>query len=353
MKRIVQKLLLYTTLWSIAFAASFVFLYVMGYGDTGDFKGSYTVYDFLSDGMVMVVFLSISLLFNHLFIRWFRPLQNYRYKLFLYSILLLATNTLMAVLITQGMIIIWGNLPRQEYIKTVYLFSLVATFISGIHANISFQENYKEQAEEAHRLEMENMRQREVNLQTSLMVLKTQVDPHFLFNNFSILSELIEENPNEARNFLDNLSRVYRYKLVNMNTQLVSIKNELRMLYSYVQLIETRFGTAIYVEFPTKEEITRVQSLGVPPLVVQMLVENAIKHNAHSVERPLVINVRINGHYVLVINPVFPLSSEVDSTGIGLPNLQERYRLLSTEQPIISNDGHNFTVTLPLLKFEA
>lgn len=344
--------MLYATLWLIAVATSFVFLDVLGYGDVGDVHTAYTLYDFFIDSAIMAAFLCVSLLFNHLFIRLFQPLQHYRAKLFIYSILLLATNTLAAVLLAKSMNIMWGELPRQEYIKMVYLFSLVATFISGIHASIYFQENYKKASEERHRLELENIRQRETNLQTSLMALKTQVDPHFLFNNFSILADLIDESREEASRFLDHLSRVYRYKLVNMNAHLVSVESELRMLRSYVSLIETRFGSAISVETPAEQQIATAQSFGVPPLVVQLLVENAIKHNAHSTAQPLVVSVRIEGGRVVVTNPIRPLSSPATSTGIGLSNLQERYRLLSDVQPDICNDGNSFTVTLPLIKME-
>lgn len=352
MNRLRQNILLYATLWLVASLVSFIFLDVLGYGDVGDTHYAYTLFDLFTDGTIMAAFLCVSLLFNHLFISFFQPLQHYRSKLFVYAALLLATNTIAAILLTKGMILIWGELPRQEYIKTVYLFSLVATFISGIHASIYFQEKYKKATEERHRLEIENIRQREINLQTSLMALKTQVDPHFLFNNFSILADLIDESREEARAFLDNLSRVYRYKLVNMNAHLVSLESELRMLSSYVHLVKTRFGTAIHVEFPSQDEIASVQTLGVPPLVVQLLVENAIKHNAHSTARPLRVNICIEGRQVVVSNPIQPLSSSVESMGIGLSNLRERYQLLSDAQPGICDDGHNFTVTLPLIKME-
>ncbi|WP_036877771.1 sensor histidine kinase [Xylanibacter oryzae] len=343
-------ILLYAKLWFIAIVVSFVFIYVMGYGDPDDTKVAYTLYDFLLDGTMMAAYLSISLLFNYFFIRIFQPLQHYSSKMFIYSIMLLSTNLLTAILMTKGLTLIWGALPRQEYIKTVYLFCLVATFISGIHANISFQKIYKSQAEEKHHLEMDNIRQREINLQTSLIALKTQVDPHFLFNNFSILSDLIEESPKEAHEFLESLSRVYRYKLVNMSTHLVSVDNELRMLRSYVHLVSTRFGNAIRVIFPTAEQLTTIQTLGVPPLVIQLLVENAIKHNAHSAAHPLVVNIRIDQQHIVVSNPIMHLSSEVESTKLGLANLQQRYRLLSDEQPTINCDGQNFTVILPLIK---
>lgn len=347
-----QNLLIYATLWLIASLVPFIFWTVLEYGDVDDVHHNYTLYDLFADETIMAVFLCVSLLFNHLFIRLFQPLQHYRSKLFLYAILLLATNTIVAILLTKGMVLMWGELPRQEYIKMVYLFSLVATFISGIHANIYFQEKYKKATEERHRLEIENIRQREINLQTSLMALKTQVDPHFLFNNFSILADLIDESREEAREFLDNLSLVYRYKLVNMNAHLVTIESELGMLRSYVHLVKAHFGATINVAFPSQGEIAPMQTLGVPPLVVQLLVENAIKHNAHSTTHPLMVNIRIDGQQMVVSNPIQPLSSSVESMGIGLSNLRERYRLLSDTQPSICDDGHYFTVTLPLINME-
>lgn len=351
MKKRSENLLLYAVLWLIAMAMSALLIVVMDFDDAYADE-PYTLMDALMDGGVMAVFLGVSLPFNQLFIRLFRPIQRYRGKMLAYSILLFLTNLLIAVLMTQGLIALWGDLPREEYIKTVYLFALVATFISGIHANITFQESYRRQAEEKHQLEMENIRQQEVNLQTSLIALKTQVDPHFLFNNFSILSDLIDEDTREAHEFLNSLSHVYRYKLVNMNAHLVTVANELSMLRSYVHLIQTRFEKAIGVVFPSEQELLSAKDYCLPPLVVQLLVENAIKHNAHSKAHPLCITISIRGGCLVVSNPVRPLSSEVESTGIGLRNLRERYQLLSAAQPTISNDGTTFTVTLPLIKEE-
>lgn len=332
---------LYLELWFLAMVLSYAYSNFMELGQFTD--PSYRWQDFLVDSSSMLVFIGVSLIFNWLFIRLFQPLQHYLGKLFLYSVLLLIVNTIVATLYSMA----WG-LPRQEYIKSVYMYSLVATFISGIHANILFQKAYRKEVEAQHQLQLENAKQKEVNLQTTLMALKSQVDPHFLFNNFSILSDLIEENPNNARCFLENLSRVYRYKLVNMNSNLVSVHDELKMLRSYVDLIQTRFGHAIHIDQPQK----KLENCQIPPLAIQTLVENAIKHNAHSQTHPLIINIKMNSQKVLVSNTLQPLSSDVESTGLGLENLRSRYKLLSGRTIQIENDGKHFTVTIPLINKE-
>jgi len=343
--------MLFVELWLMAMVVLYVFEYLLNVTPDEVEESVFNLEMLAFDSINMLVLLGFSLFFNRLFIRTFQPLQNYKGKIFVYSALLLVTNLLTALLLVYVMTRFWGPLPRHEYVSTVYLLCLVSTFISSIHANISFQQAYRLQSEETHRLEMENARQQEVNLQTSLMALKTQVDPHFLFNNFSILSELIEDNPKEANDFLDSLSKVYRYKLVNMNSDLVSLEDELKMISSYVSLIQTRFGLSIQVVMPAENELAPYNLYKIPPLAIQLLVENAIKHNSHSSTHPLVIDVVvISDGYVVVSNPIIPLSSKVESTGLGLANLMSRYQLLSDIQPEVIQDKDKFTVVLPLIK---
>lgn len=337
-------------LWLMAMAVLYLFDYLLNASPEENDSSLFSLEMITFDSLNMLLLLCFSLSFNHLFMRVFQPLQNYKGKMFLYSALLLVTNLIVAILLAHVLTLIWGPLPRHEYVSMVYLFCLVSTFISSIHANISFQQAYRNQLEETHCLELENARQQEVNLQTSLMALKTQVDPHFLFNNFSILSELIEDNPKDASIFLDSLSKVYRYKLVNMNNDLVSLEDELKMINSYASLIQTRFGLSIQVVMPAREELSAFNLCKIPPLAIQLLVENAIKHNAHSSAHPLIISVSVKSDgYVVVSNPIFPLSSKVKSTGLGLSNLKSRYLLLSDKQPEVICDKDKYTVVLPLI----
>jgi hypothetical protein len=200
-----RDILLLLELWLIAMVLSYGYFSIISQEPV--FGDHYQVMDFVRDCSSMVVFIGISFVLNRLFIYLFQPLEHYLGKMFLYSLLLLAVNTLVASLYASI-----DDISHEEYVASVYVFSLIATFISGVHANIVFQRAYRLQMEGRHKLEMENAGQKEVNLQTSLIALKSQVEPLFLFNNFSILSDLIDESTNDAHAFLDSLSRVYRYK---------------------------------------------------------------------------------------------------------------------------------------------
>lgn len=376
--KVCKVLLLYIQLWVVATLLAWVLVSIFGYGsdkypEGGNFLegawNSYTWSDFCFDGISMGVLIALSMVLNALFIHLFKPLQDYRGRAFLYSVLLLAMNVVVSMFIMKCTVWIVGEVPpHNEFVNCTYMYCLVAVFVSSIHANLSFQRMYMVQQQEKHELELKAARQEEVNLQTSLMALKTQVDPHFLFNNFSILSDLIDESPVDAKDFLDNLSRVYRFKLVNMNTNLVSVEAELKMVRSYVHLLEGHYGAALLVVFPDEESMRQMKGYALPPLSVQLAVENAVKHNARSTAHPLEVKIEFNpkegllsDKYVqdseakilseiLVTNPIRPLSSTVESTGLGLKNLFARYQLISGSEPIIEDDGTQFCIHLPLLE---
>lgn len=354
-----QSLLLYLQLWIIATLLAWVLVSIFGYGNdnyTGvDFSWhDYTWGDFCFDAVSMGVLIGASMAFNALFIYLFKPLQDYHGRALVYSVLLLAMNVAMSMLIMRATEWICGaEMPHNEFVNCTYMYCLVAALISSIHANYSFQRMYISQQQEKHALELKAAHQEEVTLQTSLLALKTQVDPHFLFNNFSILSDLIDESPSEAKAFLSDLSRVYRFKLVNMNTDLVCAEAELSMVRSYVSLLEGHYGQALLVVFPCTDDMDKVRDWSLPPLAVQLAVENAVKHNARSSAVPLVVRISVaEGEVpmIIVTNPIRPLSSKVESTGMGLRNLSERYALTCGCQPTIVDDGAHFCVKLPLAK---
>ena len=358
-----KVLRLYFQLWVIATLLAWVLVSIFGYGSdnypTEDYGGDfiqgvwngYTWGDFCFDGVSMGVLIALSMVLTSLFLHLFKPMQDYWGRAFLYSILLLAMNVVVSMFIMTITIWIGGEKPpHNEFINCTYLYCLVAVFVSSVHANLSFKSMYVRQQQEKHELEQKAARQEEVNLQTSLMALKTQVDPHFLFNNFSILSDLIDESPAEAKDFLDNLSRVYRFKLVNMNTNLVSVDDEMKMVHSYVHLLEGHYGSALRVIFPDKKSLVQMKGYALPPLSVQLAVENAVKHNARSTAHPLEIKIEFKAGEVVVSNPIRPLSSKVESTGLGLQNLTARYSLISGLKPIVEDDRATFCIHLPLLE---
>lgn len=262
-----------------------------------------------------------------------------------HALILLVLNIFVSFIV-MAMYNLYWPMPSDDFVKGVYIFSLLSTFVASIDANVDLQKMIYKQMEEKHALEVENAREKEVGMQARLMVLKSQVDPHFLFNNFSILSDLIDEDPKAAGVFLDNLSKVYRYKLTEMEHNLVEVSKELQMIKAYAALIMTRFGKAIQIQIVESESMPKGM---VPPLAVQMLVENAVKHNAHTTADPQNIYIVVGEDQIIVSNKIHPLSSPVKSTGVGLKNLDDRYSLLSDLKPTIEEKNNTFIVTLPIL----
>jgi two-component system, LytTR family, sensor kinase len=180
-----------------------------------------------------------------------------------------------------------------------------------------------------------------------LQLVKSQINPHFLFNNLNVLSTLVMKNNEEANRFIEEFSKVSRYILNNHDKELVDVKTELDFIKPYIFLLEKRFadGLNITIEVPQQYE-----KYYVIPAALQMLIENAIKHNVVSKNTPLRIDVHINGNNTIVVSNNMQLRQSVDnSTKIGLANIIKRYQLVSGKNVEVKNDTVDFTVTLPLL----
>jgi two-component system, LytTR family, sensor kinase len=185
------------------------------------------------------------------------------------------------------------------------------------------------------------------HLQTQLDSLKNQVNPHFLFNSLNSLSSLIEDDEPKAQIFVNELARVYRYLLQSNDRTLTDLKSELAFIEAYFFLLKTRFGEGISIEVQVNEES---KSQMIPPLTLQILVENAVKHNVISITKPLKINIYTEGVDKLVVtNNLQSKTATMVSSHLGLANIASKYRLLSRKEPIIKQTEANFSITLPLL----
>ena len=178
-----------------------------------------------------------------------------------------------------------------------------------------------------------------------LQALENQLSPHFVFNNFSILADLIEVDPKKASTYLMNLSKVYRYTLSHLDHDMVTLQEELAFLDRYLDLLRQRFGEGIQVKIAP--DVAKLQGK-LPPAALQMLIENAIKHNEHTKERPLIIDVTNNGQCISVSNPKQPITT-AESTNVGQHNIVERYRLLTSQKVIINETPNRYSVTIPLI----
>ena len=179
-----------------------------------------------------------------------------------------------------------------------------------------------------------------------LQALENQLSPHFVFNNFSILADLIEVDPKRASAYLMNLSKVYRYTLQHLDHSTVSLQEELDFLQRYLALLQQRFGDGIVVDI--RPDVTQRQG-ALPPAALQMLIENAIKHNEHTTARPLHIFVTSDEGHLSVSHRKQPITT-AESTHVGQHNIAERYRLLTDQKVMISDSQDEYCVTIPLIR---
>ncbi|NER14137.1 histidine kinase [Leptobacterium flavescens] len=176
--------------------------------------------------------------------------------------------------------------------------------------------------------------------------LKNQLDPHFLFNSLNVLTSLIDENPGAAQKFTTSLSKVYRYVLEQKNKELISVDEELKFARTYVSLLKMRFEDSILFEVP--ESVSNPEAK-VVPLSLQLLLENAVKHNMVTPSKPLHIKIFEKGNALVIENNIQPKQVVKKSSGVGLRNIQQRYSLLTNRQVDIEKSGKSFTVSIPML----
>ncbi|HQY12068.1 MAG TPA: histidine kinase [Ferruginibacter sp.] len=194
---------------------------------------------------------------------------------------------------------------------------------------------------------MENEKYTHLSLQGEFDVLKSQVNPHFLFNCFNTLSALITEDRQKAEVFLNDLSKVYRYLLRNNEDGMSTVRTEVQFIQSYFDLLKTRHGDALFLQMDIDK---RYDDYLLPTLSLQMLVENAVKHNALSRNYPLHIEVFTTvGNKLVVNNNIQKRAQKAPSGEVGLKNIRMKYELLNQPGFQVMNDGKNFTAVLPLI----
>jgi sensor histidine kinase YesM len=186
--------------------------------------------------------------------------------------------------------------------------------------------------------------------QAQLEALKLQLDPHFLFNNLSIVTALIEDQPATAVSYIAKLSSIYRYMLTNRMQNVIPVTEELEFIKAYLFLYKIRYGEGIKVNIEENKQAFR---LGLPPLTLQLLIENAIKHNVFSTESPLNIHIYFPDEKSMVVeNNKMPKMMKEPGANMGLKNIRERYHLMNQKAPLILDDDQFFKVEISLITVE-
>jgi hypothetical protein len=187
----------------------------------------------------------------------------------------------------------------------------------------------------------------QANLQQQYDSLKEQVNPHFLFNNLNSLSALITKDPKRAEEFINQMSNVYRYLLRNNEENLTTLSEELKFIESYNHLLKTRFGDGFQPLIHVNETL---KQYAVPPMTLQLLVENAVKHNIVSAEQPLRLTMLTENENLIVTNNLQTKTKTFESNGVGLANIIAKYKLLNQPALEIRKTKDHFTVVIPLIK---
>ncbi len=206
-----------------------------------------------------------------------------------------------------------------------------------------FFSRFLTETERKNEILLENEHLKSENLLVQLSSLKNQLNPHFLFNSLNTLSWLINEDKEKSQRYLQKLSQVLRYSLSMQEQSLVPLKEELTLVDSYIFLLQIRFGNNLQII----KNIEEVQ-FKIPPLSLQLLIENAIKHNVISTASPLSIWIELRDNVLIVRNTHKPKPNS-EGTGIGLVNLNERFKILASQEVEIEQNEKEFKVVLPLI----
>lgn len=185
------------------------------------------------------------------------------------------------------------------------------------------------------------------NVMAQYKSLKAQIEPHFLFNSLSVLSSIVHTDANLASDFIVKLSKTLRYFIEKNEFALVPLKEELAVVDDYFYLLKTRFNKGIELLINLDEK--SINTIYVPPASIQLLIENAVKHNKQSDEQPLQIEINIDPDYITIQNNLNKINTVKESTSVGLQNIKQRYKLLSGKDIIVQEMDDYFTVKLPVL----
>lgn len=307
--------------------------------------------DYIIDYLLCMLFTYISLGFSFLVFRVL-PFRTSYVWVIVYASCLFTLNNVVAFGMISLFNFLWGEngnglLDEILNMKGAYTFAMISTFLSSVYANTFYLQSYIKARNEKQALEMALMKEKEIALQSQLNSLKLQINPHFMFNNFNNLLELIEEDSGLAGKFLSNLSKVYRYIITNLDRNLIPVADEIKFLDSYLYLMKVRHDEGVIAK--VSPGVRQCKGF-LPPAVLQLLVENAIKHNSFSSEHPLVIDIKLSDDYITVSNLKSPLMSPIESTGLGLKNITERYALLCDKKVKIENAENFYSVSLPIIK---
>ncbi|MDZ7743264.1 MAG: histidine kinase [Bacteroidota bacterium] len=286
------------------------------------------------------------LVFSYFNFRWKDYLMPARFSGFLFYLLLSFYNILLIILMLFLTIFFAeytvGNPFGKDKAIYFYLWKYILIYPTALLMAYILQLLTKSRI-----IEIENIKLREESLSSQLKSLKDQINPHFLFNSLNTLSSVIRVGKKEsALQFVDDLSNVYRYVLERYEENTVNLRDELKVLESYIFMLKERFGDKLIIRIDIPE---KMKSAYVPPMALHVLIENAIKHNEVSAASPLHIEIDGKENEIRVRNKLQKKAMDQDKLGLGLSNLSKRYQLLSGKDILIQANDDEFVVKIPII----
>ncbi|SIS73055.1 sensor histidine kinase [Belliella pelovolcani] len=246
--------------------------------------------------------------------------------------------SLSSILITEAALGEPFSYSFQNLLLTSGFAFRINLFLNCINAILYFSKRYKEKAVEAEKLHS-------LNVEAQLVSLNSQINPHFFFNNLSTLSSLIHEDPKLADEYLQKLSTIYRHILSTRDKELIPLKEELAFLDNYISLLSIRFQKSLKF---SKNISSECKDLLLPPSVLQLLVENVVKHNYFTEKEPLTVTITSDCEQIKIHNKKQKKDVVEYSSGIGLQNISERYSFLD-KKIVIIDEKEYFQISLPLI----
>lgn len=264
-----------------------------------------------------------------------------RFILQLVATLIFSATTIYVLMIGFNFLVKCESVENQFLMAGSFGIGLTVSFLLlTFEISSQFFKGWKQSLVEVEKYKAENA-------QAQLQNLKDQINPHFLFNNLSVLSSLVYKNQDKAVDFINQLSKVYRYLLDSKTNELVTLRDELTFLDSYFYLLKIRFDEGLHFQIEVSDQH---MNLLLPPMTLQMLVENAIKHNEVSSAFPLTISVRSSASALIVTNNLQKRIPTEASSKTGLKNITDRYRFLSESEVVIVEKENCFEITIPLIE---
>jgi len=333
------------TLIAVIFLPPFAFVlnYVMFGNDYFSSLKNFLLATILTFAIIMLTYVSCGMVATVL---------NNRYPKYSETFKRIAIGMIIYVAIMTAAIsiIFWGydyigflgyQLNKSQYAWCLIVGIFCNLLATSLNEGVAFYEKWRKLVDEAENLKKEN-------LQSQLEGLKGQVNPHFLFNSLNSLSSLISEDPEQAERFLDEMSKVYRYLLRTNEDGLTTLDSEMDFIHSYFHMLKTRYGDGLNLETKIDQHYLTYQ---LPPLTLQMLVENAVKHNMILKNNPLkILIMTTNSGRLVVSNNLQRKDRLVSSNRVGLTNIVNKYRLMKKEEISVRDDGKEFAVVVPLIQ---